>query len=243
MNNYFSNETAVLACFRLRTPRRKKRMVRHDRDKHLLALFRELINLQRQKQALGWIELNPPVTRGWKRYFVLSKAVAQSTEGSFFKNILDKINSTQYSHRKDFKVKKQYKGKKRYVSTTQELYQPGKHIFTVMNFSEAEQQFFTEVMRSPTGRNEPVMVFTQPWRFALRVSPNIIYKTKVRSEAIEKRIAEIDNYLKRNALWGRIRHLLNGTNYNWYEDKDINPFKNKPLTAILDACYTKEHNT
>src|SRR5438309_7971971 len=106
MNTHSINESTALLQFRLRTARHKKRMQHEDRDKQLLALDREEDELYKQQRNLGWIELHPPVVRGWKRYFVLREDVAKAKQAAFFESILSKINTTEYSYRKDFKVKK-----------------------------------------------------------------------------------------------------------------------------------------
>lgn len=248
MNNYSVNESTALLQFRLRTARHKKRMQREDRDKQLLALDKEQGELYKQRHNLGWIELHPPVVRGWKRYFVLRDDVARSRQASFFESILSKINTTEYSYRKDFKVKKRKWGKKVYVAKEQYLLKPDPYYFSKMNFTDAEKQYFEErfVEDRRTGKLSRIYVFTEPWRFVLRVRPNIITKTRARDEAIESRIREIRNYFNRNVLWGRLAHISGGYKYNWHDGPKVwerNPLKNKPLAAILDEYYVKEHDT
>jgi hypothetical protein len=248
MNKHYLNESTTLLQFRLRTARHKKRMQYEDWDKQLLALDKEENELYKQRHNLGWIELHPPVVRGWKRYFVLRDNVARSKQGSFFESILSKINTTQYNYRKDFKVKKRKRGKKVYVAQEQYLISPDPYYFSKMEFTEAEKQFFEEraVEDIQTGKFKKIFVFTEPWRFVLRVRLNIITKTRVRDEVIESRIQEIDNYLERNALWGRLGHLLCGHRYTWHGDpkeRQRNHLKNKSLASILDEYYVKEHDT
>ena len=120
--------------FRLQSARRKKRMQHEDFEKHLLALHKEQQQLYKQQQALGWIDLKPPVMRGWKRYFVLRDDVARSKHAGFFEGILEKINKTEFSSRKDFKVKKRKAGKKIYVVRDQQLLQPHEYHFRKMRF-------------------------------------------------------------------------------------------------------------
>ncbi len=223
-------------------------MQHEDRDKQLLALDKEEDELYKQRRNLGWIELHPPVMRGWKRYFVLRDDVAKGKQAAFFESILSKINTTQYSYRKDFKVKKRKWGKKVHVVKEQYLFSPTPYYFNEMKFTEAEKQFFEErvVEDKRTGKLNRIFVFTEPWRFVLRVRPNIITKTRVRDEVIESRINEIRNHLDRNALWGRLVHLSNGSWYNPHKEikaRERNPLTNKPLATILDEYYVKEHDT
>lgn len=242
MNNSLNGSTALLQ-FRFRTARHKKRAQYEDFDKQLLALRREENILYKQQRNLGWIELHPPVIRGWKRYFVLRDNVAKSKQAAFFESILSKINTTQYSHRKDFKVKKRKGGKKVDVAKAQHLLQPEALSFSRMKFTEAEKQYFEErtVQDNWTSKPYKVFAFTEPGCFVLRVRPNIITKTRARDEVIESRVQQIRNYLFNNVLRGRLDYLLDGHSYSWHEEKlkEKNPLKNKSFTVILDAYYVK----
>lgn len=185
--------------------------------------------------------------RGWKRYFVLRDDLAKSKQAPFFESILNKINTTHYSYRKNFTIKKRNGGKKVHVVKEQHLLCPYPFQFDQLKFSEAEKQFFEErcMLNTSAGKQGRIFVFTQPWRFVLRVRPNIITKKRARDEVIESRLQQICNYIKCNALWGRINHLTGGYRYSWQEEraKEKNFLKNKPLAAILNAYYAKEHDT
>ncbi len=239
MNNDLNNQPVSILHFRLRTARHKKRAQHEDRDKQLLALHWEEAELSHQQRNLGWIELNPPVVRGWKRYFVLRPDVAKSKHADFFESILQKINTVQYSYRKDFKIKKRKWGKKVYVAKEQQLLQPDEYHFNKLKFTEKEKELFAEVISFDQNKRQFVKnyVFVEPWLFVLRVQPNIITKTKVRDEAIESRLQQIWNYFFHNHLRGRINHLTDGHSYSWWDgerEKEKNPLRNKSLAAILD---------
>jgi hypothetical protein len=248
MNLHYVNSSTALLQFRLRSAHHKKRAQYEDWDKQLLALQRERNVLYKQQRNLGWVELNSPIVRGWKRYFVLRDDVAKSKQASFFESILSKINTTQYSYRKDFRVKKRKWGKKVYVVKELHLLRPQAFCFNKMKFTEAEKQFFEERLVQDKWTTKPykIYVFKESWRFVLRVRPNIITKTRARDEVIESRIQQINNYLENGALIGRLAHLSNGRRNSWYDEeksKEKNPLKNKPLATTLDEYYVKEHDT
>jgi hypothetical protein len=232
--------TEILS-YRLRTVRQKKRMQYDDFDKQLLQLGREEKRLYKQKHALGWEPLVPPVQKGWKRFFVLREDVAGSKHAEFFENILVKINTYDWSYRKDFKVRKGRYGKHKYGVKPQSLLRPGESHFQRLGFTDFEKQFFYEKW-FVYGKKELVKryVFSEPWRFVLRVRPNMIDKIRKKDPLLEKRIKEIDNYLERNCYRGRMSNLLYG--YQWgncWIDEDLrqkNVLKNKPLPRILDEC-------
>lgn len=245
MNINILNESE-LQHYRLRTRRQKIRAQHKHFEKKLIALGRERSELYYQLRNLGWVDLDPPIMRGWKRFYVLRPDVARSKQAKFFEAILDKINTTMYSSRKDFKVKKRKFGKKVYVVKEQQLLQPDEWHFKKLSFSEAQQQLFEEQLRRDKYRKEPVKVyvFREPWRFILKVRPNWITKVRARDVAIEKRIKEINTFLERRCLEGRLYNLVNGY-YQWWGYKSkpdsTNPLKNKPLERLLDTNYYYEN--
>jgi hypothetical protein len=232
--------TEILS-YRLRTVRQKKRMQYEDFDKQLLQLNREEKLLYKQKLALGWEPLVPPVQKGWKRFFVLREDVARSKHAECFENILAKINTYDWSYRKDFKVRKGRYGKHKYGVKPQSLLRPDESHFQQLGFTDFEKQFFYEQWFL-YGKKELVKryVFSEPWRFVLRVRPNMIDKIRKKDPLLEKRIKEIDNYLDTNYYRGRMSKLLYGSGWgNWRRGEDLrekNVLKNKPLPRILDEC-------
>src|SRR5258705_13148999 len=106
-----------ILCYRLRTTRQKKRMQYKDFDKQLIQLHKEERALYELKRNLGWELLIPSVQKGWKRFFVLRDDVQSSKQAEFFQGILKKINTYEWSHRKDFvaRRRKKEKGRKVYV--------------------------------------------------------------------------------------------------------------------------------
>jgi len=230
-----------ILSYRLRTVRQKKRMQYEDFDKQLLKLDREDDHLCEQKQVVVWVPLKPPIQRGWNRFFVLREDVAISKHAAFFENILNKINTCDWSHRKDFMVKYRRFGRKKYRVKKQSLLRPDQWRFNRMGFTDAEKQLFDEVWEMNT-RGELVnrYVFREPWRFVLRIRPNVIDKVRKRDSMVESRLVEIRNYLEGNCYRRRLNKLLHGyERYGWWRGerkRERNVLKNKPLPRILDEC-------
>lgn len=241
MKSYMNQEKIDygLLHYRIRSSRSKQRAKHKDYEKKLLALNRELGQLYREKRNLGWVALHPPVMRGWKRFFILRDDVARGRNATFFSNILSRINTVQYSSRKDFKVKKRKTGRKIYVIKEQRLQQLCETQFNKFNFTDAEKQLFEEQYVKESWQKQPVkkFVFREPWRFVLRTRPNMITRIRARDETIEKRIHEISSFLERRGLNGKLNRLLSGS-AKWYRramrKKDKNPFMNKSKEQFLD---------
>jgi hypothetical protein len=231
-----------ILCYRLRTARQKKRMQYEDFEKHLIHLHKEQKGLWEQRRKLGWEPLIPPVQKGWKRFFVLRDDVERGKHGEFFKNILDKINTKDVSHRKDFLVRRRKYGKKFYVVRGQKLLEPTEDQFRKLEFNDSEKLFFHEEWKLDWGKClRKHYVFNEPWCFVLRIRPNMIEKVRVRDEALEARIKAIDNYMERNDFEKKQARLLRG-HYKrgrcWSDVEkydEMNPFENWPLERIRDS--------
>jgi len=232
-----------ILCYRIRTARQKKRMQYEDFDKQLIQLSKEESVLYSYKYNAEWEPLVPPVQRGWIRFFVLREDVARSKQAMFFQNILNKINTAYCYHRKDFKTKKRKLGRKIYVVQTQELMRPDEQEFQKLNFTDAEKKLFHAEYHYNKWSRKFILrfVFDEPWRFVLRVKPNMIEKQKKIDPVKESWLGEIHNYIKRNDYRKRMQRILDGhykyTHWKQREEDKAGEkytFKNKSLSAILD---------
>lgn len=228
-----------ILSYRIRTERQKKRARYEDFDKYLIQLDLEEKELYRKKRNLGWMLLDPPVQRGWIRFFALREDLARSRDAGFFDNILKKINTLDWSSRKDFKVKRHRYARKTLVVKTQKLLEHDEKQFERLGFSERERRFFHIEYRLEKGRFYVCYVFSEPWRFVLRIRPNIIDKVRIRDEALEARMQQIRYYMERNdyrkrqmkILYGGSKWRHYGENYEYYNGKSI---KNRPVRDIVE---------
>lgn len=225
-------------CFRLKSERRKIRLRKTHFEKTLLALDRKERQLSRQIRNLGYEPLIPPVQKGWKRTFVLREEVKRSTRAEFFQALLDKINTVQYSAKKGFTKKKRRRGRKVQVPREQQLRHFYEHEWRKMKLSEPEAQCFIEktVWLPRHGTYEKIYECNEPWRFVLKVMPNMITEKKVKDALLEQQVDYISNYLDHNRLRPKLQKLLYGQYlYRDYPSKpqEKNPLTGKPLYEIL----------
>lgn len=238
MNNDIVNNETDLLCYRLRTARQRRRAAYEGFQKQLRAVDAERQELRQQQRNLGWVELEKPVMRGWKRFFVLREDVAESVHADFFQNILEKIGTVNFSNRKDFKMRKKRVKKWGFEAKKQELLKPDACHFKKMNFTEKELAFFEEkIILNKHRLWVKVYEFKEPWRFVLKIKPNMITRTRVRNVEMESKRAELDNYFERNHLELKLDKLY-GRSYKYRRDyekhQDVYEFENKPLAEILD---------
>ncbi|MDR2848243.1 MAG: hypothetical protein LBV39_03965 [Bacteroidales bacterium] len=231
--------------FNLPSARQKKRKVRKDLDKRLLAQERELQKVHRLIRNLGYEDLAVPYQQGWKRHFVLRDDVAQSARASFFAEILAKINVVQFSSRKDFKKKRRRRGRSGYIVREQYLQTPALRAFQEMKFTEEEVGWFQEeTYFCPFGKCQRIRyVFREPWRFVLKTEPNMITKRHRIDLNLERRKQELD-YIYRYPTRARLDWLSGRTWYSWYYREDPrlpeNPFKNKSFNQVIEELFSQD---
>ncbi|WP_160714470.1 hypothetical protein [Chitinophaga solisilvae] len=209
-----------VSASRFRSERRRIRAAKSDADKHLIALKRKREELGCELRKKVYVPLTPPVMKGYKRFFVLRDDVARGVQASFFQGILDKINTYDYFHRRDYKVKKRKHGKKILVVKEQQVLSPDRSHFKKMNFTAAEAAFFEERdVPHRCGRGAiRCMVFTQPWRFVLRVRPNMITERRIIDPVLLAEEQQLDNHIKNHQLAHRMYWLFKGKSnrrWNW----------------------------
>lgn len=179
----------------LKTKRQKKRLVEKDFEKKLLAISKERTGLYKLRSSLGWEDLPKPIVRGFKRTFVLREDVARSDKASFFANILDKINTVQYSHNKEFTVKKRKFGKKYQAPRIQELRELYWYDVQTLKLTKEELEYFSIDERYSIKSKccYKVLFFSESWRYQLKIELNVITKRRRIDSEIERQLAEINN--------------------------------------------------
>lgn len=202
----------ILLMSRIRTARQRKRVAIKEQDKALRRLSREEDTLFEAYLKRGFVALEPPIMKGYNRFFVLRDDVARSRDAAFFQGILDKINTTKWCAEKGFRVSKRYKKRYRYVDLLQQLHKPTEAEFRKMNFGPRALQYFEERIKinKRSGKPEKKYVFTEPWRFVLRVRPNWITLQRAEAPELEVRMQEIDDFLEWNKLRPRLARLEYG---------------------------------
>jgi hypothetical protein len=234
-----------ILCYQIKTARQKKRDIKTGQEKMLLRLHKEQTYIRQHQRNLGYVELNPPVIKGWKRYFVLREDVARSKDAVFYQNILYKINKVEYCNRKDFKKKPRYSRKrKNWELIEQTVKQPEHSDFVKLNFTEKEKTLFDEKYVKHPWRKElvKVYVFKEQWRFVFRIRQNIITKVKAVDAEMAKREKEIRDYLEKTNKDNKLSRLLGNSVSKWRRwnagPKAKYLFKTKTLTETIDDSKT-----
>ncbi|WP_291287706.1 hypothetical protein [Flavobacterium sp.] len=239
MQNYTVEEYAL--CARLKSKRKKKRLVKEDFEKHLIQLRKLEKKLWEKRRDLPLVPLETPYQKGWQRNFILREDVARSSEASFYKSLLEKINTWQFSSEKSFKRKKKRKRRNVYTEKLQTVkeFSEWEWKSPKLELTEKEKAHFYKRERwcSNFKRYRIHYVFNEPWRYVLRVSPYMITHTKLVDSDLESEIQLLDNRITNLNLRHKINKLVDGFSHRWsyYESenpKEKNPIKNKSLEAL-----------
>ncbi len=219
---------------RIKTARRRKRLVIKYNDKKLLAMHRELDALYERDRNLGYEALVPPIQRGWKRSFVLREEFERSRDAAFYIELLKKINTVEYSYRRDFKKKKKRRGRKVHVERPQYLKTLSEWELTRLKLTERERMCFAEVIEPTHRRHEwkKIYVFQEPWRYRLKTEPNLITKVRVFDSLLKQEIAQLENVLFSGEIYGRWWKLTRGQS-NWNSRWRIHLEKPEPNYMAL----------
>lgn len=230
---------------RFRSERTKHRIVIESRDKYLLSLNKredEIWDIIR-KQPL--VPLEKPYQKGFVRNFVLREDVALRHDSEMMQQILDCINTNQYSYNKKFRHKVKVKGKRKKVLEVKRQYlkyvsfYDWTHKKPFIDFTAKQKRYFdlTEV-RDWDGKLQQVYRFNEPSLFILKVYPYYITHCKPLDLELERERKLISNYIEHNGLKGRLYKLLQGGTCNTLhsEYRDMYYFKN-----WNNINYTDEH--
>ncbi|PZR39717.1 MAG: hypothetical protein DI538_06305 [Azospira oryzae] len=237
---------------RFRSYRRRRRSAIEAHDKMLRRLYDEEVEIVKRIRSQEWIDLKPPYQKGWNRLFVLRSDVKREKKAALYQTVLDKINTTQWSSRKDFKKKRRRFGKKVYVVREQLLRKLSEREFYGKKFTDAERELFYESLVHDKGRVERVFLFTEPWRFVLQIKPNMITKFQVKNIHYERRVGEISRLFVTHHLRPRLWKILD-CSYRWERRKIFdNPLRNVSFSDVLhehwpdrimNVEYKKPHET
>lgn len=234
---------------RIKSARRKRRLVKTDRDKQLIQLDKRKSELWKQRKELPLIELERPYQRGWKRFFVLREDMKRDSRVEFYEELLGKINTVEYHHDKSFKRRKRRKARYGYVAKQQQLREFHQYSWEVnrMKLTEQEKCCFTRVETFDVKSRRIALkyVFAEPWRYVLKIVPHMVTHQKPVNSEIECELARIENHIDNYYLYYRIRRLTCGRSSRknrFYEPhlKYINKIKNIPRCSPKQAYLDLE---
>lgn len=247
------DERRLIEELNLPSHRWKKRRVQKGVDRLLHRQYREAEHITRLIRNLGYEPLEHPYQKGWKRMFQLREEWKLDSRAELYNDILQHINHTVYSPEPSFSGKrKRRRSRIRYEYwERQQLRALSQAAFERASFSAEAAALFERLERPCSYGNGTYVeyVFTQPWRFELKVLPHIITHVRRRDLELERRIDELwrlidrDEGRKIKVLWGGISY-----SYKYWERRKVEKrkyswsnLKNQPLARIIETYETEKH--
>jgi len=217
-----------------KTDRRRKQNGLQQRDKKLIAIYKHLSSLRKQKYNLGYEELEEPYQKGFVRLFVLRDDTKMNKLAPLFSIILKQINTFQYSETKAFKKRRRKNGKRIYVDREQTL--KALDSYHYQKLPDACKVYFLRVESFHPMWKKMVEEyrFAEPWRFELEIRPYMITHRKKIDNKLESQIHRIENFLNRNYLQGKIDNLK-GNSYSSWNDFPKEKYKLPSIYNLLNT--------
>ncbi|HVS90849.1 MAG TPA: hypothetical protein VHE59_02380 [Mucilaginibacter sp.] len=228
-----------LLSYRLKSARRKRRLVKKDRDKQLLRMQKEYDGLKATRSALPYVPLDEPYQRGWKRLWVLRPEAAKSDKADLYQGILDKLTEVQYHYDQSFKQPKRRGAWHRYYfDKLPKLYGIGEYYWNNNwhKFTEDQRAYFkpNKYWDDEKCRWKTCYEFAFTELIMIAVVPLIVDKVQLHDNELEQQLAFIDDKLYKMPHPARLTKISGGYYKNWYsksfpeKKKYRNPLKNKP---------------
>ncbi|PZR27442.1 MAG: hypothetical protein DI535_10545 [Citrobacter freundii] len=199
---------------RIQTKRTRIRKIKGAGEKYLIGLGKKRRHLWELQRKLGYVPLDIPYQSGWKRKFELRDDVAKSKRADFFQEILDLINIVEKSPRKDFKKKTRRFGKRIYKPREQYLKKLEPEVWIKLS-DKKKDLFYPGWFTDLSGKLVLLYVFAEPWRFVLRVRPNMITHTKKLDSELESESDRLEQYIERNFLGPAMDRSRGKRYYRW----------------------------
>jgi len=212
-------ENDNLLFSRLRSLRNRKRIIKKDVEKQIRKKYKRSKELWKIKRDIPWIPLEQSYQRGFVRFFVITEEVKLTKDAEFFQGILKKINTFMYSEIRHFLKKKRKFGRRIYVEREQKLKSLSSYEWNnpKNQLTERERRYFFKRSEYCPFRktNYDHYDFIEPWRFTLRIKPNMITHYKPVNAELEKEYAEVESYLKQHKIQGIIQKKIYGKSNSW----------------------------
>jgi hypothetical protein len=231
--------------YRLTTARQKKRRQKKDFEKGLIRLNKRHNLLFKERFSQPMVPLKKPYQKGWKRFFVLTEETSRRPEAGFYRTLLEKINTVNYSSDKKFgfrhfrKTKKVHGVKPQYL---QEYDEQGWKYHSSLFTEQEKQLFYIKTSWSNKSRAASIRyVFGEPWRFKLLIKPNIITEVRMRDALLEQAYQQLENHITSNDLLSKMIKIDKGESYRWVNYmyrmlKTGMPAGKQPLHLLINQC-------
>ena len=212
-----TNEDYYIETYGLKSWRKKDQLRKWDRDKSLLRLEKEALKLWCEMQNPGFTELEYPIQKGWKRFYVLREDIAKSKEGAFYQSILDKINTVVVCKRKDFLNKSRRTKKLNPIQQHTQRFKESE--FVKLNFTSRQKEMFEYkwIKEQDDEKRYRRFVYLNDWQFEFRIQKNFITHVQAHDAVLEKRLAELNKEVDSFTNYNRLQKIHGKGVYKYWK--------------------------
>lgn len=199
-------------------PRKKK-----EQEKLLLKLERECNELYRARREKGghWVSVKP-YHRGWFQSFTLREDAKNRSDAGAMLQALSLVNTTIYSHRKDFKFKDWKTGTWRDI----EHHTRCLTVRQYENLGEKLQSLFVKGIRTTNlGRIQEGYFLKNPFYYVKHVYPAIVTEEWKPDADYDSHLAEINAKMKHLNAWPKLSRLHGHKNHRGRNEYHSKKFK------------------
>lgn len=230
--------------------RLEKRENKENRNKNIKTIVRRLDFLREAKRKLGWVELEVPYQKGWKRTCKLREDILNREDAKFLQIALDIVNTETFCRNQDFKRKNFRTG---VIEDIPHQFKPiyPNNISTLpqdiqIRFSKYFSPIFTTTRWG--GEKMHYRLKMPDFYFVYDIIPNMITKERILDPEMESEIKEIENKINTIGGWNAICKALGQSKYNFYDDHEYEKKINKKFSFNIDQdladleYYSQEEN-
>ena len=199
--------------------RQKTKWSKGAEEKLLLAKYREIQELWRDKNSMGTLIPVEPFQQGWIRKNILRWDISRRSDAHKLRRILDVIGTITYCRRKDFR-KKNHKG------VWEDIHQVLKPIQkSKWDFPDDYKKYFTLDKVFNNGRYlHDAYHFKNDWMFECKILPHMITHVRIPNAEAESKKAKLYEYLDQDSRWDKLNKLLGVSDHSdWDRRKEVLP--------------------
>ncbi len=205
-----------------------KKILKEQKAKELKRFYRKFDFLRDAIYKLPKIKLDKPRFAGYKRYFILRDDVARRKDVQDFRDILELLNSTIFSRKKEDFVRfdfddPPFNEKQKLKTLSVKQYD---------NLRTGLQKYFIKLTRWDWRKKEQRYEFIHPHMFVLKVKHHYITEVPMLNKDMESEIGRMQERINREHLWPKIDKILGVRNHR--DDWDISAKKKRLIDIIIE---------
>lgn len=183
--------------------RENRKQFKNQQEKLLRKLYYEERKLWNAKRSLGFIELEKPIRKGYKKILVLRDDITRSPIASTREKLIKLLKMEIHHHDKRFMKKARKNSKKLVPITMLPLY------IDRYKLAKLPPEFQSYFIYDPSQRSREYK-FSDSWIFRERIVPHYITHVRIHDAELESRIKQLENYIDNRDIRGKMNRLYYG---------------------------------